>query len=94
MEGGVMFRAIAISLYWWSRIRPAQIQAQVRGVMFRAMAIRRLLYYVVAILHIEWCTRKPWSSSIILCNNNIFAHNIILITTLTSFILQPYSKIN
>ena len=29
---------LAISLYWWSRIRPAQIQAQVRGWIFRAMA--------------------------------------------------------
>ena len=27
------FRVIVITLYWWSTIRPAQIQAQVRGLM-------------------------------------------------------------
>ena len=33
--------------------------------MFRGL----VLYSAVVIFHIQWCTRKPWSSSIILYNN-------------------------
>ena len=41
-------RGMAISEYWWSRIRPAQIQAQVRGWMFRVMAISEYWWCLVS----------------------------------------------
>jgi len=30
---------------------------------------------IVVAFNYYWCTRKPWSSSIMLCNDDIIAHN-------------------
>ena len=38
-------KGISISLYWWSRIRPAQIQAQVRGWMFKGYSVLSLYWW-------------------------------------------------
>jgi len=48
-----------------------------RSVMRIDMFIFRglLLYTVVAIFHIEWCTRKPLSSSVILNDNTSIAQH-------------------
>ena len=61
--------------------------------MFKGIGL--FLCSIVDMFHYYWCTRKPWSSSIMLYNNNIIAHNhhtnylpyihntIILMITLT-----------
>ena len=49
----IRVRVMAIALCWWSRIRPAQIQAQVRGWMVRVMAIALYWWCLVsyAVVH-------------------------------------------
>ena len=39
--------------------------------LFRAMDVDSYVLF----LHHYWYIRKPWSSSIMLCNNNIIAYN-------------------
>ena len=86
---GVVLRILRVilyfSLYWWSRIRPAQIQAQVRGWMFKGYSVFFSILVVWSgagsVSCIMWSGAlkldlQLWSSSIILYNITIITHNL------------------
>ena len=55
--------------------------------MFRGL----YLYSIIVMFHVEWCIRKPWSSSIMICTNNIIAHNHRTNNGMSFYIYTPTS---